>query len=139
MSRIMGIDYGKKRIGIAVSDELRLFARPYNTIYNTHYTAVYTELSNIIEREKIDRIVVGLPRHLDGSASKQTDQVLSFINKLKDKLAIPVDTFDERYSSCEAQEILLRNKVSLKANKDKIDQIAAAVILQNYLNCSGNK
>jgi putative Holliday junction resolvase len=129
----MGIDYGQKRIGIAISDELKMLAAPYKTLQNTKRSSVLIELQAMIDRENISDIVVGLPLHQDGSASKQTEQVLSFIRSLEQNLTVPVATYDERYSSAEAQKMLLKKKSSLKVLKNTIDQFAAAIILQSYL------
>lgn len=133
MSRTMGIDYGKKRIGIAISDELKLFAYPYTTITNTNNKDVFANLKDIIESNKISDVVVGLPFHDDGKPSDITELVNRFVDSLKNHIEIPVSTFDERYSTCEAREILVRNKITLKQSKALIDRIAAAVILQNHL------
>lgn len=134
MSRIMGIDYGKSRIGIAISDELEIFATPYKTIKNTSVHEILAKISQIIERENIGAIVIGLPYHQDGSASQQTQEVEKFIRTLKQNFDKKIDTFDESYSTVEANEILIGKGVSIRKSKEKIDQIAAAIILQNYLN-----
>ncbi len=134
MSRIMGIDYGQRKVGIAISDELHLFAKPYVTITNRSRAELDLQLADIIEKERVTKIVVGIPYHLDGQASKQTEHILRFINHLHNQFQIPVTTYDERYSSEEANEILIKKKVSIKKSKEKIDQIAASIILQSYLN-----
>ena len=134
MSRIMGIDYGQTRIGIALSDELQLFASPYQTLINRSRSEIEEQLQQIIDRERVTKIVVGLPYYLDGTPSKQTERILQFIRELQDLFSVPVVSYDERYSSAEANEILLRKGLPSKKNKEKIDQIAASIILQNYLN-----
>ena len=134
MSRIMGIDYGQNRIGIAISDELQLFATPYQTLTNLNKEAIFTQLRQIIEKEQISKIVVGLPYFLDGTPSKQTERILKFIKEIQTCFSLPVETFDERYSSVEANKILIKKGISIRKSKEKIDQIAASIILQNYLN-----
>ncbi|MBW6516673.1 MAG: Holliday junction resolvase RuvX [Candidatus Cloacimonetes bacterium] len=133
MSKIMGIDYGQKRIGVALSDELQMFASPYSTIINTNREEIILKLTEIIQKEGVIKIVVGVPYYLDGTSSKQTEEVLRFIRHLKNNLTLPIETFDERYSSSEARDILNKKKKTVKESKENIDQIAAAIILQNYL------
>ena len=136
MTRVMGIDYGQKRIGIALSDTLQLFASPCLTIINNKNSIeeICQEIVRIAEREKIGTIVIGLPLFQDGTPSKQTGEVEKFIRALKKVCILPIATFDERYSSLEAKEIVIRKGKSTRKSKEKIDQIAAAIILQNYLN-----
>ena len=134
MSRIMGIDYGQKRIGIAISDELKIFAKPLLTIINDKDEDVTKQIEELVKRESIAKIVVGLPLHPDGNPSEQTKIVERFILRLRQHINTPIFTFDERYSSTDAHEILKRNHLSIRKSKEKVDQIAAAIILQNYLN-----
>jgi|SRR5690554_3505312 len=136
MTRVIGIDYGQRRIGIALSDELQLFATPFYTITDNsnNLEKICYDLIEIIEKEKVSSIVIGLPSHRDGSPSRQTKAVEKFIRTLRQLTDLPIVTYDERYSSVEANELLIRKGISIKKSKEKIDQIAAAIILQNYLN-----
>jgi putative holliday junction resolvase len=134
MSRILALDYSKNRVGLAICDQLRITVTPYKTIKNRSMPETLAELETIISQERVNLVVIGIPYHFDGSASKQTNLVKAFIESAKEFLKTKIDTFDERYSSSEAKEIMLKGNYSLQKDKDKIDQIAAAIILQNYIN-----
>jgi len=141
MKRILAIDYGSKRVGLALSDPLKLISSPYKTIINNGLNLLIDELKTIIATENVEEVIVGLPLYLDGKNSKQTNIIQKFIEKIRSELCVEITTYDERYSSAEAKELLLLNHHSHKKsnrsnrkNKGIIDQIAASIILQNYLN-----
>ncbi len=131
MGKILAVDYGDKRVGIAISDELMISSAPLTTLFNND--KLLTSINEIILNEKIMLVVVGLPTHYDDSPSEQTMKVKKFIKRLRKTISIPIETFNERYSSSEANEILIAQGVSSKKAKEKIDQIAASIILRNYL------
>lgn len=141
--RVLAIDYGKKRVGIAISDPLKLFAAPYTTLVNTDDNSLINQIKNIIDKEDAESIVVGLPHHGDGKPSEMTYEVLQFIEKLKAATPLHVSTFDENYSSVDAKQIIKNNQPKSKlqnrnhkSNKGKVDSIAASIILQSYLDNS---
>lgn len=131
--RIIGIDYGKKRVGIAKSDPLRLFAIPVGTYPPRESLEV---VLSVEQDERISEIVIGWPLALDGTEGKATERVLSYINRLKKVVPdIPILKIDERYSSKRAVSALVAANVKKKARREKerIDSAAAAIILQDYL------
>ena len=133
LSRILGLDYGERRIGIALSDPLRIIAKPL-TIIDRKKTADYIfRISEIVSERKITSIVVGLPLTLKGGYSKQTEIVLAFIDQLKSDLQIPIMTVDERLSSVAAKKSLQAQAVKTGHNKGRVDETAAAIFLQEYL------
>jgi putative Holliday junction resolvase len=136
--RIVGIDLGERRIGIAVSDASATLARPLKTIERGSSDAAAVErlrltIAALAEEEEVGSIVVGLPRHLDGSPNLQTPRVEKIVAMLTSSLAIPVVTQDERLSSHEAEERLKLREKDWRRRKARLDAAAAAVILQDYL------
>jgi len=126
MSRVLGIDYGKKKVGLAISDPLRLIATPFAIVPNDKGLA--GKLKQFIKEEKITHLVLGKPVSLSGEKNQQLAEVERFQERLERELGMPVFLYDERYSSKMAKEVLREDK----GRKDD-DDIAAAVILQEYL------
>ncbi len=133
--RILAIDYGRRRIGLALSDALGLTSQPLATLARTNRRNDLRRLREIAHRHEVRRIVVGLPLHLDGSASEMADEVARFAAHIQKQLSLPVELVDERLSSWEAKQILAAGEAgSAKLRgEEKVDQIAAAVILRDYL------
>ena len=134
MNRILAIDYGEKKIGLALSDPLRIIAKPFKTIENSSIEKLLVNLEIIINEKNIDKIVVGLPITLKNLFSEQTNKVEEFIKILKDKLKIKIIVVDERLSSIEAKKSLILQGIKTGHNKKDIDMTAAAIFLQSYLN-----
>ena len=134
MDRILAIDYGLKKIGLALSDPLKIIAKPFNTIDNKSYDFILEYLFNIIDEYNIKEIVIGLPITLKNSFSDQTSIVQKFINQLKEDLSIKITIVDERLSSIEAKKSLIYQGIKTGHNKKEIDKTAAAIFLQSYLN-----
>ena len=133
LSRILGLDYGERRIGIALSDPLGIIAKPL-TVLDRKITPDYiSQLSDIILNKQVTTVVVGLPLTLMGKESKQTEIVLSFVSQLKETLSVPVITIDERLSSVAAEKSLQKQAIKTGHNKGRIDETAAAIFLQEYL------
>ena len=130
------MDIGSRTIGIAISDELGITAQGLKTIKRRSMEEDLKEISIIIAQFKIDRIVVGLPKNMDGTIGKQAELVLQWIKAAQEKIKIPVETWDERLSTVEASKILLEADLSRKKRKGVIDKLAAVIILQGYLNQS---
>ncbi|MCK9265952.1 Holliday junction resolvase RuvX [bacterium] len=129
--RILGLDIGDKRIGVAVSDEDKTLARGIENIVRDG--SEVKKISHLIEKYKIESIVYGLPLRMDGSMSGQTEKSLALISLLQKTISIPFIPFDERLSSKQADSILLEANLSRKKRKKVIDKLAAQIILQNYL------
>ncbi len=133
-SRILGFDYGAKRIGVALSDPLMTFAYPHITIKNDNKT--WSELDNLIREKNVIKIILGYPFREDGKPSGLSPTITKFKENLERRYKIEVILWDERYTSSIATEmmILSNNKKSKRRDKGIIDRNAAAIILQEYLN-----
>ena len=134
--RIMGLDIGSRTIGVAVSDELGMIAQGLKTIKRKSMEEDIKEISLIITQYKIDKIVVGLPKNMDGTIGKQAEMVFQWIKTVREKIGLPMLTWDERLSTVEASKVLLEADLSRKERRGVIDKLAAALILQGYLNHS---
>jgi len=128
----MSIDYGDVRIGLAVTDPLKIISSAYRTIKNDGIVSVLAVLKEVIIKEDVERIVLGHPVGLDGNKTKKTVQVEEFAEKLKE-LGIEVILLDESFTTKRAHDILHSMGKKTGDNKDKIDMIAAQVILEDYL------
>jgi putative Holliday junction resolvase len=137
--RIMGLDIGSRTIGVAISDELGMTAQGLKTIKRRSMEEDLKEISLIIAQFKIDKIVVGLPKNMDGTIGKQAELIFQWIKATKEKIYLPMVTWDERLSTVEASKILLEADLSRKKRKGVIDKLAAVLILQGYLNQSGKQ
>ena len=133
MKRILALDYGDKKIGVAISDPMQIIAKPFKTLNNTTNKNILLELNEIISEYDINKIIVGLPITLKNKYSIQTDKVNIFIEFLKENLSIHVDSYDERLSSKIAIQSLVKQGIKTGHNKREIDKTAAAIFLQNYL------
>ncbi len=130
--RIMGIDYGSVRIGIALSDPLRIISKPFKVILNSGKAAL-DEIYNIIKKEHVGHVVIGLPLHPDGAESDKTKEVREFTETLAEGLSIPWSFWNEAYTTVEANAELKKMKIDFRESKKIIDMIAASVILKDYL------
>ena len=130
---MLGIDYGERRIGLALSDPMRIIAKPLKIIDRKITIDYISEILNISEEKKANIIVVGLPLTLRGKKSKQTEVVQKFIDKLTQLGTIPVVPVDERLSSIAAIKSLQEQGVKTGHEKGRVDETAAAIILQEYL------
>jgi len=137
--RIMGLDIGSRTIGVAISDELGMTAQGLKTIKRRSMEEDLKEISLIIAQFKIDKLVVGLPKNMDGTIGKQAELIFQWIKAAKEKIYLPMVTWDERLSTVEASKILLEADLSRKKRKGVIDKLAAVLILQGYLNQSGKQ
>jgi len=133
--RILGIDFGDKRIGVAISDPLGLTAQAVAVIgKGDDYDHDIRELKKIIHKyEGVDEIIVGLPKTMAGDIGRQAQKVLEFVGALKKSFNLKVDTWDERLTTVEAERTLISAGLSRQKRKQVIDRSAAAYILQGYL------
>ena len=132
-TRILALDYGEKRVGLAISDLMQIIAKPFKTLNNISNNNIFDQLKIIIEEKSIEKIVVGLPTTLSNKESNQTKIVNQFINQLEIAVTIPVVSYDERLTSIEAKRSLVVQGVKTGHNKGAVDMTAAAIFLQNYL------
>ncbi|MDX5437096.1 MAG: Holliday junction resolvase RuvX [Pontibacter sp.] len=133
MGRILGIDYGTKRVGLAATDALQIIASPLETV---HAKDVLTYLKAYVQREPVEAFVLGMPKRLSGEDTDATQHVVGFQRKLQKEFpAIPVHVVDERFTSKMAQQAMLAGGLKKKDRQDKgtIDRISAVIILQSYL------
>ena len=132
-TRILALDYGEKRVGLAISDIMKIIAKPFKTLSNTSDKSIINELKIIIVEKSIEKIVVGLPTTMNNQESKQTKIVNQFIDQLKTAVDIPVISYDERLTSIEAKRSLISQGIKTGYNKGAVDMTAAAIFLQNHL------
>ena len=138
MGRIIGLDVGERRIGVAVSDPSATLARPLSTLRTSGLDGnalqvSLDEITRLAADEPFDAIVVGLPRRLDGSPNAMTPRVERFAERLRDRLGVAVVLQDERLTSVEAESRLATREKNWRARKEQLDAAAAAIILQDYL------
>ncbi len=133
--RVLGLDYGEKRIGVAVCDELGLTAQGLPTLIRKTKKHDLDILSQWIRNYTVERIVVGYPLRLDGSEGIQCEKVNRFARLLEKTFSLPVIKWPEAMSTKEAEEILMQCGVRWQKRKEKVDKLAACLILQNYLDC----
>jgi putative holliday junction resolvase len=131
--RILAIDHGSKRMGIAISDELKMIAQPLEYILSEPFAAFLDRLKKIIHEKEVEMILVGMPRNMDGSYGPAALKVEEFIAVLKDAIVIPIKAWDERLTSAQANRFLLQADVRRAKRKEKVDKTAAAILLQSYL------
>lgn len=132
MGRILALDVGDKRIGIAVSDEGRLIASPHSVYTRVGYTPDVKHISGLYRQVSATLLVCGLPRNMDGSVGFQAEKVMAFAEKLREA-GLPVDFQDERLSTVAAHHALIEGGMRREERKGRVDKVAAAVILQQYL------
>ena len=133
IGRIMAIDYGSKRIGIAFSDPLRMFAKAHSVIANADLNILVPRLKQLAKQQDARLIVLGMPYAIDGSDTPKTLETKAFMKNLQELLDIPVISFDERYSSAEAEAELKKIGKSWQEARKMVDAMAAAMILKSYL------
>ena len=131
--RVLAIDHGTKRMGIAVSDEMRTIAQPLEFIAAEPLDKFFDRLKQIIADKQISLIVVGVPRNMDGTYGPAAVKVQEFITALKEAVAVPIKTWDERLTSVQANRYLIEADVRRSRRKEKVDKTAAAILLQSYL------
>ena len=137
MARILSIDYGKKRTGIAVTDPLQIIAGGLATVATCELMSF---LQNYVARESVERIVVGAPKQLNGEPRENLPRVKQLVAKLRKTLPdIPVEFYDERFTSVLAHKTIIDSGISKKARQNKalVDEISATIILQDYLRMKG--
>lgn len=134
MFRIMALDYGTVRIGIALSDLTQIIANGYENYQRTSLKNDLNHLKQIINENKVGKIVVGLPLNMDGSESSQTLKTKEFIEILRNEIPnIPIEVLDERLTSMVAEKLLISADISRAKRKQVIDKMSATIILQDYL------
>ena len=136
MNPILGVDFGRARIGLAISDELRLLAHPLETIPADKNSV--KKIADIVRDRKIDKIVVGVPRHMSGDLGESANEALEFSAKLRAQTQCVVETWDERLTTVAAQRALREAGKRTRNTRHIVDQVAAQMILQAYLDRERN-
>lgn len=129
----MAIDHGSKRVGIALSDPLRMFAKPFKVIENKGFKQLLNDLKQIIAEQDVGLVILGMPYTVDGGNSAKTIEVQDFYAKIRHKLGITVITRDERYSTSDAITELKLMGIGQQESRKLRDAMAAAMILKSYL------
>src|SRR5687768_10686737 len=131
--RVLAIDHGSKRMGIAISDELKTIAQPLEFIAAEPLATFRERLDEIIRQKDVSLVVVGMPRNMDGTYGPAAAKVKEFVEMLRGALSIPIRTWDERLTSAQANRFLIQADVKRSKRKEKVDQTAAAILLQSFL------
>jgi len=135
--RVLAIDHGTKRMGIAISDPSGIIAQPLEFIPAEPFPAFLERLKELIVEKEVEMLLVGMPRNMDGSYGPAAAKVQEFVAVLKETIAIPVKTWDERLTSAQANRMLVQADVRRKDRKEKVDKAAAAILLQSFLDSRG--
>jgi putative holliday junction resolvase len=131
--RILALDHGSKRIGVAMSDETKTIAQPLEFIPAEPFADFLARLKKILKEKEIDLILIGLPRNMDGGYGPAAQKVETFVGILKTAITVPIKMWDERLTSSQANKMLIQGKVRRDKRKEKVDKTAAAILLQSYL------
>jgi putative Holliday junction resolvase len=131
--RVLALDHGTKRIGVAISDELKMIAQPLEFIPAEPFNAFLSRIQELLRVKEVDLIVVGMPRNMDGSYGPAALKVQEFVAALKTAVTTPITTWDERLTSVQANRFLIEGNVRREKRKEKVDKMAAAILLQSYL------
>ena len=131
--KVLGLDVGEKRIGVAVSDALGWTAHGVTVLNRTDTTGDLEKLRNLVESMEVTRVVLGLPRNMDGSLGPSAQRIQLFAREIEERLSVPVTLWDERWTTAEATRLLINADVSRKRRREVVDKLAAVLILQSYL------
>ncbi|HEV2394900.1 MAG TPA: Holliday junction resolvase RuvX [Verrucomicrobiae bacterium] len=131
--RILAIDHGTKRIGIAISDELKMIAQPLQYIEAEPFEAFLARLKELLRQKEVELILIGMPRNMDGTYGPAAAKVQEFVSALRAGLSVPIKTWDERLTSAQANRLLIQGGVRRQKRKETVDKMAAAILLQSYL------
>ena len=137
--RALGLDVGERRIGVAVSDEMGWTASPVGTVERTGDGGEFRRIAELAERYQADVIVVGLPVNMNGTLGPGAEKCMAFAEKLRQTLNMPVHLWDERLTTVTAERTLIEAGMGRRRRKQVVDRLAAAVMLQNYLDSRGKR
>lgn len=131
--RILALDHGTRRIGVAVSDELKMIAQPLEYVPAEPLAGFMDRLRVLLREKEVELILVGMPRNMDGTYGPAAQKVQEFVAALKEAVTVPIKTWDERLTSAQANRLLIQGNVRRDKRKEKVDKTAAAILLQSYL------
>jgi putative Holliday junction resolvase len=135
--RILALDHGSKRVGVAVSDPMKVIAQPLEYIPPEPFADFLARLKEILRDQEVELILIGMPRNMDGSYGPAALKVQEFVAALKSSVTVPIQTWDERLTSAQANRFLIQSNVRRDKRKEKVDKTAAAILLQSYLDSRG--
>ncbi len=136
-SRWMALDVGRRKIGVALSDPLRITASPIETLIRGDESAVLNRIEELVAKNEVERVVIGRPLRLNGERSETVDMVEAFVQKLRGQITVPVEWAEERLSSKEAERVMSELKIPVADRRRRRDEVAAALILQWYIEEQG--
>ena len=136
MRRILGLDVGTVRVGVALSDPLGIAAQPYEVI-DRRKTEPFARIAEIISENGVERVIVGRPLRLSGEAGPAVAAIEVFVVELKQKIEVPIEFWDERLSTAQAERAMIEGGARREKRRQNIDKVAAAIILQSYLDATG--
>lgn len=140
--RTLGLDYGTKTVGVAISDEAQIIAQPLVAIERKHASKLrqtYAKIEAIIDEQSVDRIVLGFPKNMNNTEGERAEATRAFMDDLERRTGLPVILMDERLTTVEADRILEETGVAKSGRKEHIDKMAAAIILQSFLDREHNE
>lgn len=129
----MALDLGERRIGVALSDPMRMLASPLTTVRATPRARALAHIAELIAQYEVTELVVGLPLTLSGERGPQAQVVLAFVEELRQHIGVPLHLFDERLTTVEAERIMVEMGVKREQRREQIDQVAASIILRDFL------
>jgi len=135
LNRCLGLDVGDRRIGVALGDPLGLIASPMPAIKRASWKVDLARVRELIREFDVRRVVVGLPIRMDGKPGERVERTMEFVERLRASTKVPVETWDERLSTREAERRLLEANMRREKRREVIDGVAASLILQTYLDC----
>jgi len=136
--RILALDHGTRRIGVAVSDETKTIAQPLEYIPAEPAADFLKRLKVLLVEKQVELLLVGMPRNMDGSYGPAAQKVQAFVESLKGETSLPIKLVDERLTSVMANRVLLQANVRRDKRKEKVDKMAAAILLQSYLDVASD-
>jgi putative holliday junction resolvase len=136
--RILGLDVGSVRIGVALSDPMGIVAQPFEVI-DRRATEPLTRIAEIISENGVERVVIGRPLRLSGEAGPAVLAIEAFVAELEGKVAVPLELWDERLSTAQAERAMIEGGARREKRRQNIDKVAAAIILQSYLDATGTR
>jgi putative Holliday junction resolvase len=131
--RILAIDHGTVRMGVAISDELKMIALPLEVVPAVPFKGFVARIKELIREKEVEQIIVGMPRNMNGTYGPSADKVRQFIIVLKEAVAVPIVAWDERLTSAQANRVLDEANISHEKRKHSVDMMAAGILLQSYL------
>lgn len=137
--RVLALDVGDRRIGIAVSDELGVTAQGVTTLHRRSWASDLGEIARLVDRWEVEAIVVGLPLTLDGTVGPRAQTIHAFIKRLESAVSMPILTWDERFSTVTAERVLIDADLSRAKRRQVVDKTAAVVILQHFLDARSHQ